>query len=195
METSICCSSALLLPGIHNWQSNEGESSLTIRSAGIEHQIIEERFGQHGSEFRHGMPCRSLPLSIESAPVETKSFALTLIDYDAVEALGVSWVHWLLCNFTERELPENASVEWSDRLTQGVNSWSSLLLGSNALSRHDATGYGGMAPPDRPHRYDLTVYALSGFLNLQNGFSWNRLMIEMAPHLLAAATISGVYRK
>ena len=194
MKTSICCGTAVLLPGVGQWRSDPNAAPLKIKSDGMRNQIIAARFGSRGTDFHGSMPTRSLPLKIESAPEKTKSFALTLIDYDAVGAVGVCWVHWLLCNFTGRELPENAAVEQRSNLTQGMNSWGSALLGSNALRPEEASAYGGMAPPDRPHRYDLTVYALNDFLNLDNGFTWNQLLHEVQPHLLAAATLTGVYR-
>lgn len=188
MTPNICCIPMLLLPG-----QTQFAEKLRIHSDGIRRQVIDARFGARGTEKYCDMPTRSLPLTIDTAPPETRCFALTLIDYDAVGAVGVCWVHWLVCNFTEYELPENASSEWRDRLTQGVNTWNSPLLGNHALPVEKSSVYGGMVPPDRPHRYDLTVYALSDFLPLQNGFTWNRLLAETGSRLLAAATVSGIY--
>ncbi len=183
----------MLLAGISQWSAGGG-TPLRISSPGVRDEIIADRFGIRGTEFKGSMPTRSLPVRIESAPENTKSFALTLIDYDAVEAVGVCWLHWLLCNFTETELPENASVERHDRLTQGLNTWGSPLLGPGKLSAGDASAYGGMAPPDRPHRYILTVYALNSLLDLKNGFTLNRLLAETGPRLLAATTLAATYR-
>ncbi len=194
MKKVLCCSAATVLGGVAQWQSPAASGpGLAIHSPGIRNQLIDARFGKFGAEFRHGMPSRSLPLIIEQAPSGTRCFALSLVDYDAIGAVGMVWVHWLLTNFTCRELPENASYEWRDRLIQGVNSWGAPILGDKALAVTDASCYGGMTPPDRPHRYDLTVYALKEELPLSTGFGWHRLLTEMGPHLLGAATVSGVY--
>ena len=51
-----------------------------------------------------------------------------------------------------------------------------------------------MAPPDRPHYYDITVYALDCFLEIENGFSYQELKDKMSSHVLDSANIKGLYR-
>ncbi len=193
MENCCCNDSILLLPGTASYQRREGERPMAVASAGIHGGIILDRFGKRGNEFRQDMPLRSLPLSISGAPEGTESFALTLLDYDAVPVAGFCWIHWIACNLMRTELPENASREHPELLVQGMNSWGSPLLGSGALSRADASCFGGMAPPNAPHRYLLTVYALDNQLRLTNGFYLNQLLEGMAGHILASASVIGIY--
>lgn len=54
--------------------------------------------------------------------------------------------------------------------------------------------YGGMAPPDAPHIYEIHVYALETELELENGFMYNELYRKMDGHVLEQVTIKGSYR-
>ena len=51
-----------------------------------------------------------------------------------------------------------------------------------------------MSPPDGPHIYELTIYALDCFLELSNGFYMNEMFRKMDGHVLESATIKGVYK-
>ena len=53
--------------------------------------------------------------------------------------------------------------------------------------------YGGPAPEDRPHEYELHLYALSDMLNLQNGYYYNEFLKEIRGKILDVAVIRGVY--
>lgn len=53
--------------------------------------------------------------------------------------------------------------------------------------------YGGMCPPDAPHLYELTAYALDTRLDLENGFMLNELFHQMDGHVLAHATLKALY--
>lgn len=124
---------------------------------------IPGRFGKHGDEKnRYGIPCVSIPFSIEDAPEGTVSYALILDDVDAVPVCGFTWIHWIAANIKKTVLPENDSINAD--YVQGINSW----LQTNG--KDGAIGYGGMIPPDAPHRYTLKVYALDRNLDLQEGF-------------------------
>lgn len=71
---------------------------------------------------------------ILGAPAHTVSFALVLEDRDAFPVTGgFSWIHWMVCDFTDGELPENASAE-DDRLIQGINSYISIQGGRDRKS-------------------------------------------------------------
>ncbi len=54
--------------------------------------------------------------------------------------------------------------------------------------------YGGMAPPNEPHTYELHVYALDSLLDLENGFMFHEMFRKMEGHVLAQYTLKGVYR-
>ena len=182
-----------LIPGCAVWNRTPEATPMSVRSRGIENGIIDIRFGIFGTDNVAGIPMRSLPFTIEHAPEGTRTFALTLLDYDSVPVAGFCWIHWLAANFDRTEMPENASAEDSSDFVQGVNSWGAPLLGPNALHREAASAYGGMVPPNGPHRYQLTVYALSEKLPLKDGFLMNELLDAMSGRVLAAATLSGLY--
>ena len=50
-----------------------------------------------------------------------------------------------------------------------------------------------MTPPDKPHIYELHVYALDKLLDLKRGFLLNELYREMDGHILAEHTLKGIY--
>jgi len=186
------CPEILMVPGCAAWRHGEESPTMTVSSDGIRDGIIDKRFGIFGSDNVAGIPMRSLPFKIDNAPENAKTFALTLFDYDAIPVTGFCWIHWIAANIRTTTMPENASADAAD-FVQGVNSWGAPSQGEKALHREAASSYGGMAPPDGPHRYHLTVYALNDELPLNDGFLLNELLNVMAGHVLAAATLSGLY--
>ena len=82
----------------------------------------------------------------------------------------------MAANITRFEVRENES-QTADDFLQGRNSWTSIQGGeqSTELSSY----YGGMTPPDKPHIYELHVYALDKMLDLERGFLLNELYREM----------------
>ena len=94
---------------------------------------------------------RSPQLSWHDAPPGTRSFAVTMFDQDAP---GRGWWHWSVAGIpaTVGSLPENASS----------SGFLSKLGAVEARNDFDTDGYGGPCPPPgKPHRYIITVYALS----------------------------------
>ena len=61
-------------------------------------------------------------------------------------------------------------------------------------SKELSSFYGGMAPPDAEHTYELHVYALDTMLNLENGFLMNDMYKQMDGHILAEYTLKGTYK-
>lgn len=163
---------------------------MQVHTTAIENGVFHDRFGKRGSDFSpNGMPSRSIPFSISGAPAGTQSYAVVLDDKDAVTAVGFVWIHWLIADLTATSVPENDSIA-AQGYTQGANSWASVL---GELSIAEASAYGGMTPPNYPHRYDLTVYALDTQLNLPQGFRYNDLHYAMQGHILATASVTGTY--
>ena len=163
---------------------------MQISSTAIENGVFADRYGKRGSQFSAGgMPSFSVPFEITGAPEGTRSFAVILDDKDAVTAAGFVWIHWMIADLERSSLPENDSIAASGYV-QGANSWASVL---GKLSREEASAYGGMAPPNCRHRYDLTAYALDTKLNLPQGFGYNDLHYAMRGHILAEAVVTGSY--
>lgn len=164
---------------------------MKISSSGIHDGIIDDKYGVRGMNFIGDMPSYSLPLKFEDAPTETKTFAVVIVDHDAIPVSGFTWIHWAVANINSNELAENAALQ-QRYLNQGTNSWSSPLL-AEPLSRMQAATYGGMVPPDKPHTYTIKVYALDSTLNINRGFYLNDLYAAMEGHILDKAILSAIY--
>lgn len=162
---------------------------MKVTTSAIENGYFKDKYGKRGNQKFMGYPSLSIPFEIFDAPIETKTFAVVLDDKDAVEVCGFTWIHWLIANLKTTCLEEGASKTRND-LLEGVTSEHSAI---SSLSIEDATGYAGMAPPDKPHRYDLCVYALDCELELERGFTYNKLWYAMQGHILDTATITGIY--
>lgn len=154
---------------------------MKVISNGIHNGYFDDCYGKFGTQFKNDMPTFSIPFTIQNAPKETQSFVVVLDDADAIPVAGFVWIHWLVANLTQPNVPENISVSDSVDFVQGQNSWGENL-------------YGGMAPPNCTHTYDLKVYALDTVLPLENGFTYNELMSSMEGHVLSETTLSGKYR-
>lgn len=168
------------------------EDKMIVTSNGIVNGEIEKKYGKYGDQFNeNGIPTYSLPLKIENAPEDAKSYAIVLEDKDAFPVSGgFSWIHWTAANITRTELMENESQTAAD-FVQGVNSWTSMQGGNQ--SKELSSFYGGMAPPDAPHLYEIHIYALDAMLNLENGFLYNDLYKQMDGHILDQFTLKGTY--
>ncbi|MCC0662019.1 MULTISPECIES: YbhB/YbcL family Raf kinase inhibitor-like protein [unclassified Clostridioides] len=163
---------------------------MKVTSTGIVNGVIEDKYGKRGNQFnKGGMPTYSLPLKFEDAPEHTVSFAVFLEDKDSVPVCGFAWIHWLAANITKDELKENESITATDFI-QGTTSWHSKL---GDIGRLEASVYGGMAPPDRLHVYEIHVFALDTTLNLEKGFYMNELFEAMDGHILDRFTLKGSY--
>ena len=103
---------------------------------------------------------QSPPLSWSHVPAGTRSFALAVTDPDLPEAFELprSFAHWLVCDIPAdvQSLPEGASR--SPALPEGAREFNSdfVTFGIPGFGR----GYGGPWPPDAPHRYVFSIYAL-----------------------------------
>ena len=164
---------------------------MKVTSTGIRNGYWDDRFGKFSSDrAADGKPVRSVPFSITDVPENTVSFAVVLDDPDAIPVCGFTWIHWTICNLTDTEVPEDISRNNPDFI-QGCTSEHSV---ASHETREEASCYGGMAPPDQDHEYDLTVYALDCKLDLQPGFYLNEMIHAMRGHVLDHARVSAMYR-
>lgn len=146
---------------------------MKIKSSGIIDGVILDKYGKRGNMEL------SIPLEFIDYPKETVSFAVIIEDFDAIEVCGHDFVHWLVANVTKPYLEENASLNVHN-----------FIEGKNDFNRNN---YGGMAPPNKPHCYDITIYALDCMLNLKAGFTYKELKESIKNHILAEANIKGLY--
>ena len=164
---------------------------MQVFSEGIVDGIIDSKFGKYGNQFNEfGMPTYSLGFKIVDAPIKTKSFAFVLEDKDAIPVCGFSWIHWVGANLIDSEVSDNVSQS-TDAFVQGLNSWISIQGGNQ--SKELSKFYGGMAPPDKPHVYELHVYAIDCILEINDGFYMNELFHKMDGHVLDIYTLKGTY--
>ena len=165
---------------------------MNVTSSGIIGGVIGSQYGGHGTQFNeNGIPTYSLPFTVENAPQKTVSLAIVLEDKDAYPVTGgFAWIHWLAANITRFEIKENES-QTADDFVQGRNSWTSIQ--GNEQSAELSSYYGGMTPPDKPHIYELHVYALDKMLDLEPGFLLNELYHQMDGHILEQYTLKGIY--
>lgn len=145
----------------------------------------------HESEIPTRHTCQgedvSPPLSWSGVPHGTKSLALVVDDPDAPDprAPKRTWVHWVAYDIppTVTALPENASaVAMPPGARQGLNDW-------------HATGYRGPCPPIGRHRYVHKLYALDTVISDLGKADKVALERAMEGHVLAQATLIGLYAK
>jgi Raf kinase inhibitor-like YbhB/YbcL family protein len=127
----------------------------------------------------------SIPLAWENAPLETKSFALSMIDPHPV---AQNWIHWFVINIpaSATSLPEGASRKNMPAATVELkNSFGEI-------------GDGGPQPPkgSGEHPYVVTLYALNvEKLDLGTSVSLPAFKKAMEGKIIQSATITGKYER
>jgi Raf kinase inhibitor-like YbhB/YbcL family protein len=174
------------LPGSVPESPGESESEtvaqtpMSLSSAGVAGGILGDAYGMRGNQQDNGVPTLSPPLSVQNAPNGTVGYAVVMLDPDSKPLCGYEWTHWLAAGITTEEISENASINSADDMVQGQNDFGAL-------------GYGGPTPPDKPHTYKITVYALDAKPDMENGFSKDELLSAINGHILAQATLDAKY--
>lgn len=112
-------------------------------------------------------------------PSGVVELVLTCEDHDAPGGTFVHWVAWGIDPSSGRLAAEDAS-----RLGQG-------------RSGFGTDGYRGPCPPPGhgPHRYEFTLYAVDGPIDLDPGSTIESLRSAVADHTRAMATLTGVYER
>ena len=152
---------------------------MKIISSGIINNYILDKYGKRGGKKKFGVPTFSLPFEILDAPAQTKSFVVVFDDPDSVKVCNKIWLHWVIANLHRTKVEEDESQSAYDFL-QGKTDFNDNC-------------YGGPCPPDKPHKYRLTVYALTQDLNLKGNFSYATLQEQMKGKVIEQATIFGIY--
>ena len=151
---------------------------------------IEGKYGKQSQDSQDGIPQLSFPVQWDHVPEGTKSFALVFIDYDNVIGEGFIWIHWLAANIPGAAAGLEEDAARTDKsFIQGKNTWAFQL----GLDNPVCNSYGGPAPEDRPHEYELQVFALSEVLNLKNGYYYNEFLRAIRGKVLEQSIIRGVY--
>lgn len=124
-------------------------------------------------------------ISWANPPMNTRSFALVLIDLSAPS--GKEIVHWLVYNIageSEQLVQHQIKSEMlPNNSMQGIN-----YLGN--------VGYDGPCPPlGEKHTYVFTLYALDALLDIGPKRTYADLQKAMAGHILGKASLSCFYKK
>lgn len=125
-------------------------------------------------------------LEWSGAPKGTKSFAISIYDPDA--PTGSGWWHWVVFN-----IPANVT-----KLPANAGSPEAKLMPAGAVqSRTDfgKTGYGGPCPPagDKPHHYNIRVFALKETLPLDAEASGAMVGFYIHSNVLAEAKLTATF--
>ena len=128
-------------------------------------------------------------LAWKNPPAGTKSFAVTVYDPDA--PTGSGWWHWTVANIPAKTmtLPADAGNPNGEKLPAGV------VQGRNDFGY---SGFGGACPPegDKPHRYQITVWALNvDKLPVDNNASGALVGFMLNSHVLAKAQLTATYSR
>ncbi|MGL5066860.1 MAG: YbhB/YbcL family Raf kinase inhibitor-like protein [Sarcina sp.] len=176
-------------------------TKMTLSSTGIQNGIIAPQYGAASKDKLDAMPLESIPLNWSGAPTSTKTYAITIVDYDTVPIMGFPWIHWVTADIpaTTTSLPANASTTMASSMIQGVNSYANGYpldlpgLKGFQVPRANAYHYGGMVPVNFAHKYTMTVYALDTTLNLKAGYGINDLYNAMEGHIVGEGVLYGTY--
>jgi ribose transport system ATP-binding protein len=136
----------------------------------------------------------SPPLEWRGAPEGARSFALTMTDPDVPDELGFprAFAHWLVADIPAEamELAQNASG--TPALPRGAREFASDFLTFKIPGY--GRGYGGPWPPDGPHRYVFTLYALkTERIELDDSADYVDFVRAVLPSTITTATLVGVY--
>ena len=114
-------------------------------------------------------------ISWEEVPDETKSFAFSVTDPDA---LG-GWIHWLVFDITKelREIKKNSKPKGAKEIDNDF----------------DKKSYGGPCPPSGTHGYVFTIYALD--IEHLDGLNKRNFIDKVEQHSIAKAKIKGLYKR
>lgn len=145
-------------------------------------QQVFEGFGCHGGNT-------SPRLAWKNPPAGTKSFAVTVYDPDA--PTGSGWWHWTVANIPAKTmtLPADAGNPNGEKLPAGT------VQGRNDFGY---SGFGGVCPPagDKPHRYQITVWALDvDKLPVDKNASGALVGFMLNSHVLAKAQLTATYSR
>jgi Raf kinase inhibitor-like YbhB/YbcL family protein len=150
--------------------------------------VLESPAFENGGRIPEKYTCAGLdsspPLRWRGQPPETRSFTIIVEDPDAP---GGTFTHWIIYNIPADVNRLDEGIELAGELPGG------MMQGLNDFGR---LGYGGPCPPPgKPHRYVFKVYALDTVLELGPAASKDEVSKLMRGHILAEATLTGIYSR
>lgn len=148
--------------------------------------FLPDRYTSKAEITKKNQPIVSFPITIQEIPKKATSLALSLIDYDAVPRTGFPFIHWLAANIPPMtEIPADFSRHFTG--PQGQNSWMSRFYALD--DAYFTAHYAGPNPPDQPHHYTLTIYALSSNAPLKNQFYYNEFLDQLSDRIIDQSSL------
>ena len=145
------------------------------------------QYAKGATQTIQGKPCVSFPIEISGVPTSAKTLAFCLVDWDSVPVCGLPWIHWVGANINPLTtlIPADASQSGAVKMTRGKNTLAGAAFGplDPKISQH----YTGPFPPDQPHDYTLSMFALNQKLPLKNGFWLSQMFHAMKGHVIDRA--------
>lgn len=169
---------------------------MNIHIPAVENGFLHKEYGicaEEKDNIECGIPQKSFEIAWEDIPEETISISLIYMDYDNARDEGVPWIHWLASDIPAKwgHLKEGINRK-EEGFVQGHNSWSIPYSPYNEIDEKLTVGFGGPAPSGC-HEYELQVFALDSYLELEDGFYLNDLRRAMEGHILDTATVKMKY--
>ncbi len=136
---------------------------------------LPEKYSCEGADI-------SPPLEIADVPDHAKSLVLIMDDHDVPLEISPtrSWDHWVVFNIPPdtKKIAEGTAPKGKI----GKNSWGNKE-------------YGGPCPPDKMHRYIISLYAIDGILDLPAGANKLDVLRTMEGHVIANTQLMCTYVK
>lgn len=166
----------------------------------IDHKI-DLNFGKFASSeyTENGLPVTSFDVSWElDNLVESRYLHLIYIDFDAISACGKPFIHWAVANLDTDKyafLPENASRDLANELTQGLNSMISPQELKDPSVWAQYTGFIGSMPPNSNHIYTLIGFTTHQKIEIPHPFTADVLFRELlsGKNMVEQDYIQGMY--
>lgn len=158
-----------------------GAPAMQISSPAFRHHnTIPPRYTCEGDDV-------SPALYWDGVPPEAKSLVLVVEDPDAPDpqAPQRTFAHWLIYNLPpeSRGLRENTTLETLPAQAH---------FGENDFAR---LGWAGPCPAKGAHRYFFNLFALDRRLPRLDGPRRQELLDAIEPHIIARASLTGLYEK
>jgi len=114
-------------------------------------------------------------LNISGVPVGAKTLAMVMDDPDAP---GGTYVHWVIWNID----PKTTSIGDGNIPSEAVEGYNS-----------DTKGWYPPCSPSGTHHYNFKLYALDTVLDISDSSTKSDLVRAMTEHIIATATLTGLY--
>ncbi|WP_404911858.1 YbhB/YbcL family Raf kinase inhibitor-like protein [Mesomycoplasma hyopneumoniae] len=127
----------------------------------VKNGVLDTKFGNGnlGKKYPNSV---SFPLKWDKIKA-AKSYAVTLIDYEATGELGFVFIHWIAANIKKNKLKWDDSFARPEKMYQFENSMTkhaTNYLLDEFYREHPDGVYFGPLPPLKDHNYRLEVFAL-----------------------------------